>query len=315
MKKIIILVSALLVAQLAGAQDFLKGSSFTPKKGDFSFGVAYNPMSEFASYQPEVGGFAGNFVKDMGDYPHQMYFLGIDPKVSFQARYHISDQWSARASLGFSGSKVNYKEYIQDDRSYKLDPKTTNREEDCIHGNLNGLSIAAELEYTKSFGKLAFIAGFGAQFAVGGGSMTFDYGNGFGDYNNHAPSTMPYLKIPTAELTILNEYGQVGNNGKIANVAYARPIERYNVGACKAIAITCNMGIEYFFIGQMSITAAVTFAPIAFYFQPQTYTQFEGWNTSDQEVVKFHALVSPGSSAVLYGTQNIGVRLGFNYYL
>ena len=312
MKKLFLISAALFMCLMAGAQEFTKGSAFNPKKGDFSFGVAYNPMSEFASYQPEIKGFAGEFIKSLGEYPYQMYFLGVDPKVSFMFRKHITDNWAARVSLGFSGSKVNYKEYIRDDVSYHLDPDTENREVDCVHGILNGISLSASAEYHKSFGRLAFIAGAGLQFASGGGKLTFEYGNGFDtESNGNAPSVMPYCQLEVGELKTLNKY----NNNKIANVNYARPLERYNVGDCKALALIGDMGVEYFFIGQMSISAAVTFAPLTFYWQPQTYAKFEGYDTKEKKVVEFNALVSPGSSAVLYGTQNFGVRIGFHYYL
>lgn len=312
MKKLFLISAALCICLMAGAQNPAKGSAFTPKKGAFSFGVAYNPMSEFASYQPEIKGFAGEFIKGLAEYPHEMYFLGIDPKVNFMFRYHLSDNWAARATIGFSGSKVNYKEYIKDDVAFKLDPKTTNKEVDCVHGSLRGMALSAALEYHKSFGKLAFVGGFGLQFASGGGTITFDYGNKFSE-ENPAPTTMPYSQCNPADYAsngVLNEY-----NSDIDKVTYARPLERYNVGDCKALSLLGDMGIEYFFIGQMSITASVTFSPITIYWQPQTYAKFEGWHTTDKEVVEFNALVSPGSSAIFYGTQNFGIRFGFHYYL
>ena len=179
MKKLFLIAAALCICLMAGAQNLAKGSTFNPKKGDFSFGVAYNPMSEFASYQPEIKGFAGEFIKGLAEYPHEMYFLGVDPKVNFVFRYHLTDDWAVRATLGFSGSKVNYREYIQDDISHKLDANTENREVDCVHGNLRGFAASAVAEYHKSFGKLAFIAGVGLQFASGGGNLTFEYGNDF----------------------------------------------------------------------------------------------------------------------------------------
>lgn len=284
---------------------------FVPAKGDFSFGVTWNPISKFGSYQPKAGDFAGSYVNSLGDYPHQLYILGIDPQFSFQLRYHMSDKWSLRAALGLSGSKIDYKEYVRDDVAYKADTKTLDKVEDCIHASLNGFSLGLEAEYTKSFGPLAFIGGFGLQFAIGGGAMTMDYGNAY-SASNTAPSTMPYLKVTTAQFSSLNEYGT--DPYKWNEMANGRPLERYNVGYCKALALTCNMGLEYFFIGQMSISATVTFVPVAFYFQPETYTSFEGV-TNLAKYVTFDALVSPGSTALLYGTQNIGLRLAFNYYL
>lgn len=343
MKKLFIIAFALLVCLTAGAQKSTKGTkttqtstqpavststvtapaakttskNFVAGKGAFSFGVAWNPISEFGSYQPEVNQFAGSFVKSLGDYPYQMYFLGIDPKFSFVLRYHMSDNWSLRTTLGLSGSKVNYKEYVMDDVAYKADNYTLSRVEDCIHSDLKGISLGLEAEYTKSFGPLAFIGSFGAQFAIGGGKMTFDYGNAYSIQNTN-PTTMPYLKLSTDDVQTLNNYKYIqnGKDGSVMrNVNSARPLERYNIGMCKALAFTCSMGIEYFFIGQMSITLAVSFVPVAIYFQPETYTSFEGYQASTSQVLNWDVIVSPGSNALLYGTQNVGIRLGFNYYL
>ena len=310
MKKIFVIAAAILICFAAGAQNLSKSAVFTPKKGDFAFGVTYNPITEFASYQPSTGTFAGDYVKGLGDYPHQLYFLGVEPKISFIGRKHLSDNWSARAAFGISGSKIDYKEYVRDDHAYKKsNGESLNTVEDAVVGELKGWSLGVAAEYNKSFGHLSFIAGFGIQFARGGGSMSFSYGNEFStEDNNNKPTTMDYTAM--GEKT-LNEYAA----GKVKNVAFARPIERYNIGMCTAIGLTCDMGLEYFFAGQMSITAAVTFSPVTFFTQPQTYAKFEGYNSSDQEVQKFNLLVSPGSKAILYGTQNVGLRFGFHYYL
>ena len=310
MKKFFVIAAALLICFAAGAQNQPKSAVFTPKKGDFSFGVTFNPLTEFASYQPSTGDFAGDYIKGLGEYPHQLYFLGVEPKLSFVLRKHLKDNWSARAAFGISGSRINYKEYVRDDHAWKkTNGESLNTVEDAIVGDLKGWSLGVAAEYNKSFGRLSFIAGFGILFARGGGQMEFSYGNAFStDDNANNPTTMAYTKMTENSL---NEY----TAGKVKNIAVARPIERYNIGMCTAIGLTCDMGLEYFFAGQMSITAAVTFSPVTFFSQPQTYAKFEGYNTNDQEVQKFNLLVSPGSKAILYGTQNVGLRFGFHYYL
>ena len=50
-------------------------------------------------------------------------------------------------------------------------------------------------------------------------------------------------------------------------------------------------------------------------FQPQTYTVYEGFSTKTGKVEQVNGLVSPGSNALLYGTQNIGCRISLTYYL
>ena len=122
------------------------------------------------------------------------------------------------------------------------------------------------------------------------------------------------------------------NLNQLSNNSTIRPTDRYNIGYCNGIGFTCDMGIEWFFAGKMSLTAAITFTPLMIMFQPQTYATFEGIQTKDItwnngsgttternkdnfEVVEFSHLVSPGSTALLYGTENLGFRIGFNYYL
>ena len=58
----------------------------------------------------------------------------------------------------------------------------------------------------------------------------------------------------------------------------------------------------------------MNFTPIMYTFQPQTYTIYEGFSTNTGKVEKYNGLVSPGSDAFLYGTENIGLRLSVNYY-
>ena len=51
-----------------------------------------------------------------------------------------------------------------------------------------------------------------------------------------------------------------------------------------------------------------------FSFQPQTYTIYEGFSSLSGKVEQYNGLVSPGSNALLYGTENLGCRLTLNYY-
>ena len=72
----------------------------------------------------------------------------------------------------------------------------------------------------------------------------------------------------------------------------------------------------------MSLGAAVTFTPVMVMFQPQTYTTYEAYTKlaiqgkpDDGSVIEYNKLVSPGSTGLLYGTDNFGLRLSLNYYL
>lgn len=323
MKKWMILAaSALLITLSAGAQE---KKIFNPQNGDFSIGVTFNPLAiQNHTYQPETNAFAGNYIKGLGGTPKQMFILATDPLVSFQLNYHFSPVVSLRVNFGITGSVVNYNENVVDAL------KTTATDglayvQDHAISKLNGTTIGLGLEFTKPFGRLAFVGGFGLQYAMGGGSLAFSYGNELtkktmSDDGTVGPATMPFLTLNGDGS--LNEWNTVSANAAFdaakdgESYTYGRPLERHNVGMNHGIGLTANMGIEWFFAGRMSLSAAVTFTPIMVVFQPQTYTKYEVWDNLGKEAKEWdRALVSEGSRALLYGTQNIGLRLAFKYYL
>ena len=321
MKKFFLVAMALFLALGLGAQN--KKQAFNPMGGDFSIGVTFNPLAiKSHTYQPEVNAWSGQFVSGLGNTPKQMFILSTDPLLSFMVNYHFTDVVSLRANFGITGSQVNYKEYVQDDIKADDDAKSLDKVYDVATSKLNGTTIGLGLEFTKPFGKLAFVGGFGLQYAIGGGSLAFSYGNPLTPVTTkdgaELPSTMDYMKL-TGDGT-LNEWNKVKEDAKRDNdkLTVGRPLERHNVGMNHAIGITADMGIEWFFAGQMSLGASVTFIPVMFVFQPQTYTIYEAYDTVQKTGVKVNekaAVVSPGSTAILYGTQNIGLRLSFKYYL
>ena len=327
MKKFFLVAMALFLALGLGAQN--KKQIFNPQGGDFSIGVTFNPLAiKNHDYQPDKNAWAGDFVKGLGGTPKQMFILSTDPLLSFMLSYHISDVVSLRANIGLTGSTVNYRQYVIDDQYLADNPTDALAYKyDAVKSKLNGTTIGLGLEFTKPFGRLAFVGGFGIQYALGGGSLSFAYGNPLTKEltNNGAklPSTASYLALE-GEGT-LNEWKTVSANALYGHPEYAtssgtanvgRPVERYNVGMNHGLGITADMGIEYFFAGSMSIGASVTFVPIMVVFQPQTYTKYEVYNKDKEEgEVWDQAVVSPGSRALLYGTQNIGLRLSFKYYL
>lgn len=319
MKKLIITAMALLVALGVSAQE---KKIFNPQKGNFSIGVTFNPLAiKNHDYQPEANAWSGDYVSSFASTPKQMFILSTDPLVSFMMNYHLNSVVSIRANIGITGSNVNYKEYVADDLALIDNSKSTNKVVDVASSKLNGTTLGVGLEFTKAFGKLAFVGGFGLQYAIGGGSLAFSYGNPLTDKTTGSgarlPSTMPYMLL-TGEGT-MNEWNNAKADAIRANSDFTgigRPIERHNVGMNHGIGITADMGIEWFFTGKMSLGAAVTFTPIMFVFQPQTYTKYEVYNKSTKQgEVWDKAVVSPGSTAFLYGTQNIGLRFAFKYYL
>ena len=331
MKKFVIVAMALLVALGLSAQEKNKSKKiFNPMGGDFSIGVTFNPLAiKNHDYQPDKNAWAGDFVKGLGGTPKQMFILSTDPLVSFMINYHFTDVVSLRANIGISGSTVTYREYVINDEYYKDNPTDAYAMDtyDVVKSKLNGTTVGLGLEFTKAFGRLAFVGGFGLQYAIGGGSLSFAYGNELSkDLTNSGaklPSTAPYLKLEgEGTLNEWNNWSKTAIQGhdefmNDSGVPYVgRPVERYNVGMNHGIGLTADMGIEYFFAGQMSIGASVTFVPIMVVFQPQTYTKYEVYSdTEEKGVIWDQAVVSPGSRAFLYGTQNIGLRFSFKYYL
>jgi hypothetical protein len=95
---------------------------------------------------------------------------------------------------------------------------------------------------------------------------------------------------------------------------YGRPVKQYNVGVSHGIGIYANLGLEWFFMKNVSIGATVELTPIMVAFQPQTYTIYEGFDNYHGQAAQYNDLVSPGSTYVLYGTENIGVNISFHYY-
>jgi hypothetical protein len=81
------------------------------------------------------------------------------------------------------------------------------------------------------------------------------------------------------------------------------------------LGISADAGLEFFLAENISLSAALNFTPVMVTFQPQTYTTFEGFSTKTGKVEQVNGMVSPGSSAILYGTQNIGCRIALTYYL
>jgi hypothetical protein len=98
-------------------------------------------------------------------------------------------------------------------------------------------------------------------------------------------------------------------------IAYGRPVQRKNIGYIHGLGISADAGLEVFLAENISLAAALNFTPIMLTFQPQTYSVFEGFSSKTGKVEKVNGLVSPGSNALLYGTQNIGCRISLTYYL
>lgn len=300
MKKITIILAAMLVvASPMMAQE----SDKLPAAGDIAIGVVFNPITAAKAGKmaiSSVGNAIGNTIVETQKHPNQMFFLAQEPMAAIQMKYKLSDKMAFRASVGFSGGYLNYREFVLDDKAYFLDPYSEQQVADVIKMNYTGGGISLGLEWNAGQKSVQFIGGVGLLYSFGGGDLNFEYGNAITEVNQ-TPTCMD-------KITEINDFA--GN----AFMPYARPTKQYNVGISHGVGITANMGIEWFFIKKASLGATVNITPIMVAFQPKTYSTYEGFNIYSGKVEKYNKLVSPGSTYLLYGTDNIGMTLALHYY-
>lgn len=295
-----------LIATSASAQQSAK-SYYTPKKGDWAVGVTFNPASlgSKLAIQPKHGEFAGTYVQGLALDKRQMFIMSQDPVAGIRFKYHTSNKSALRISAGLNGSVVNYREYVTDDRAVALNPNSTNKVVDNAQSAFNSVSLMVGNEWKLGEKAVRFVVGFDVMYTVAGGKLRYQYGNAITEYNK-VPSTMPMLGTTTNE----------GVNDWVENAAipYARPVRSYNQGYIHGIGVSVDMGLECFVAEQLSLGVALNFTPLMFTIQPRTWTTYEGFNNWSGKVEEFTNLVSPGSNALLYGTENIGCRISMQYY-
>ena len=307
MKRFISVLALLcLVASSAMAQKPAK-NFYTPKKGDWSVGVTFNPASlgSRLSVQPKNGELAGAYVQGLALNKKQMFILSQDPVAGIRFKYHTSDKTAFRFSAGMNGSVVNYREYVQDDRAVALNPNSMNKVVDNAQSAFNSVSLMLGNEWKLGNGAVKFVFGFDVMYTVAGGKLRYQYGNAITEYNK-VPSTMPMM-LPTDKEGVNDWSG-------ITAIPYARPVRSYNQGYIHGIGVSLDMGLECFVAERLSLGLALNFTPLMFSIQPRTWTVYEGFNNWSGKVEEFTNLVSPGSNALLYGTENIGCRISMQYY-
>lgn len=314
MNKIKVITVSLLCALSMGAmaQTEKEVKVYTPEVGSSAIGVNFNPVAaaqggSAASFS-SVGQFLygteteDGIIKNAESKPNQMYILAQQPMVSISYKYQAKEHMAFKASIGFSGGYVNYREYVNDDKAMALNPMSEAQVPDAVKLDYKGGGITAGLEFNA--GKnLRFVGGFGLMYSFGGGEVNFAYGNQITEANQH-PTTMEKIDKN------INEFASSGCTW----MDYGRPVKQYNVGVSHGIGLYVNLGLEWFFMKNASIGATVDLTPIMVAFQPQTYTIYEGYDKYHGEVAQYNDLISPGSTYLLYGTENIGVNISLHYY-
>lgn len=321
MKKMLYTLAAVMISASLFAEEKTPGKN-VPAVGSTSIGITFNvaTLANNLSMQPKAGDFAGSYVEKLAGTSHQMFILSMDPLATFRVKHRMTEHMNFRAAFGFNGSTVNYAEYVDDDLAKAINPASEKQVADQVRSNLNSTNFAVGIEYTAGKGNLKFVAGANILYAFAGGKVDCSYGNAMTN-QNIKPTQMkmtsmlePTPVVPGVETPKQNSFNQWQEWQGHQGISYARPVECYNVGFNHGLGFQVDMGIEWFFIEHLSLGASATFTPVMFVFQPQTYTVYEGFSTISNQVENYNALVSPGSWACLYGTQNLGLQLSLNYY-
>ena len=309
MKRLMIVLSALVLSTsvLMAEKEW---TNKVPEVGSVGVGLTFNVVSLATQMQtqPNANSHLGPFLFDAADglftTPASMYILSQDPVASIRIKYRMTEHWNIRASIGFNGSHLDYSEYVRDDLAFALDPNSENKAVDHIKADLNSSNFAVGAEFTAGPRNLKFVAGVNLLYAFAGGKMNFSYGNEI-TAANQTPTTV------IGEDPVGTKYNDFpGGMG----IAWGRPLERKNAGFTHGIGIQADLGIEWFFVQNLSLGAVATFTPIMFMKQCQTYTTYEGFSVKTGQVEQYNSLVSPGSWACLYGIRNLGLQLSLNYY-
>lgn len=276
------------------------------KKGDWGISITFNPVSLAykMSCQPAPGDFAGEYITDLASSPKQMFILSQDPLAAIRGKYYLSDKTALRMGFGFNGSVVKYREYVQNDLAVALNPESQNKVTDVVTSRLNSIAMSFGFERKVGSPKIKFVYGADILYAIAGGRMVFSYGNAITDIN-HIPSSMP----------ITAPQGKLDDFQSKLGIDYARPVERYNSGYIHGIGIQADAGLEFFLTPKIALGLSMTFTPLMATFQPKTYSTYEGFSANTGKVEKVTDVVSPGSCALLYGTENLGCRIALTYYL
>ncbi len=303
---------ALGMSAFAQADKEKEAKVYTPEVGSFAIGVNFNPVAAAQGGSAASFSTVGQFlygsdsedgiIKNAEGKPNQMSILAQQPMVAFSFKYQLKEHTAFKASVGFSGANITYREYVNDDRALALNPMAEDQVADAVNLNYTGGGITAGLEF--SAGKnLRFVGGAGLMYSFGGGDVNFKYGNTITALNQH-PTTMEKIDKN------INEFASSGCTW----MDYGRPVKQYNVGISHGLGIYVNLGLEWFFMKNASLGATVDLTPIMVAFQPQTYTIYEGYDNYNGKVAQYNDLVSPGSTYLLYGTENIGVNISLHYY-
>ncbi|MDR2963855.1 MAG: hypothetical protein LBU90_09545 [Bacteroidales bacterium] len=289
MKKILYILTALLcVGNAAFAQQEERTmrvipAGYMPEKGDISIGFATawggSPIA-----RPVIEESMATEITIA------RYLL---PRISLMGKYQLGETTALRANVGFLGSSVNERYYVQDDKLAVLDPLSQAKVVDTYKQRNNGASIAIGIEKQRAYRNVRGFAAASALYAFGKSTIDYVYGNAITAIN----------QTPT---TFENIYFRAGylDNARFLKQSYDN---------AHAVGAVGHVGVEWFFSPKVSLGGEMN---VSFLYQwtPQVSATYEGWDIISNSLVEYTDLYAPKSSGFYYGTDNLGANLSLNFY-
>lgn len=287
------LVCAMVALPLSAQQE--EKSSFTPPKaGDFSIGIDAMPFVNFMGNM-----FNGTENQTLGTIGGSAISTGeelITPTVSLLGRYMLTDNIAVRVNVGLVAYNSYDAAYAIDDLGLALDGFSEAEVIDECNSVLSGGSFAAGLEYRMGKGRLQGVFSGSVLYMYSTQTTSYSYGNAITELNQN-PSNAGLDTSYKPTVSYLTGMRTLKDGGGVTNT----------------LGVVASAGIEWFFVDYMSLGAEVNFA-VAYAMTSQTYGEYEGFNANTVMVESYTNTVSPASSKLYLGTDNLGANLTLNFY-
>lgn len=274
-------------------------STWLPSQGDFSFGFALNPVATFVGNMFN-GNTANAWQNPAGEPLIKSEVLGLpssNPLVSVMGSYMVTNQLAVRANVGLGISVKSDNEYVLDDAALFADPLCRAKVTDKNKYNATYGSIALGIEYRVAKTRpIQGVFGAGVNYAFGGATRNYAYGNAITEANQ-----VPTIAHPSLYQAVA---------GYMPN---ARPLSLQAGNLIHMIGVYGTIGVEWFVAPKIAIGANVNVG-IYYAVNPAQTTVYEGWNTATAKAEEFTELVAPASHGFHFGTDNIGANLYMAFY-
>lgn len=299
--KIIILSLFLACGSMLWAQkESETNNDFIPKAGDWGFSINANPLTKYLGQL--CNGTIGNTITEVGGQPYLHDDLSapwktISPILSVSGKYMLTDNFAFRVNMGWIHQRTNDKRYIQDDEARALDPLS---EADVIDGRLvtnSGGSFSVAGEYRVGSRRVQGIFGGGVLYAFNYTRTRYNYGNAITELNNDPSVAFSEAKVAPTK----------------SGFSSMRYLNNFTDGADHHAGLVAFVGIEWFFVKNISLGAEVNVAAVWAFNRPQYYVA-EGFSTISSQREKWTELAAPASSGFIFGTGNVGANITLNFY-